>query len=75
MSPTPYRSVRSLLLASVAFAGLPSSSVLASVELQHVEQREDTQEVLERSNELLIEGQLIRARAMLLALHRREEHS
>ncbi|MHA7813946.1 MAG: hypothetical protein ACX94C_11200 [Phycisphaerales bacterium] len=68
MSPTPYRSVRSLLLASVAFAGLPSSSVLASVELQHVEQREDTQEVLERSNELLIEGQLIRARAMLLAL-------
>lgn len=68
MSPTPYRSVRSLLLASVAFAGLPSASVLASVELERVTQREDTQEVLDRANQLLIEGQLVRARAMLLAL-------
>lgn len=68
MSPTPYRSVRSLLLAAVAFAGLPSSSVLASVELQRVQQQEDTQEVIERASDLLVEGQLIRARAMLLAL-------
>lgn len=68
MSPTPYRSVRSLLLASVAFAGLPSASVLASVELERVTQREDTQEVLERANQLLIEGQLVRAQAMLVAL-------
>lgn len=68
MSPTPYRSVRSLLLASVAFAGLPSASVLASVELERVAQREDTQEVLERANQLLVEGQIVRARAMLLAL-------
>ncbi len=68
MSPTPYRSVRSLLLAAVAFAGLPSSSVLASVELQRVSQQENTQEVIERASDLLVEGQLIRARAMLLAL-------
>lgn len=68
MSPTPNRSVRSLLLAAVAFAGLPSSSVLASVELQRVQQQEDTQEVIERASDLLVEGQLIRARAMLLAL-------
>lgn len=68
MSPTPYRSVRSLLLAAVAFAGLPSSSVLASVELQRVSQQENTQEVIERASNLLVEGQLIRARAMLLAL-------
>ncbi len=68
MSPTTFRSVRSLLLASVAFAGLPTSSVLASVELERATQREDTQEVLERSAQLLQEGQLVRARAMLLAL-------
>jgi general secretion pathway protein D len=42
--------------------------VLASVELQRVQQQEDTQEVIERASDLLVEGQLIRARAMLLAL-------
>ena len=68
MSPTPNRSVRSLLLAAVAFAGLPSSSVLASVELERVTQKDQTNEVLDRTAQLIVDGQLIRARAMLLAL-------
>ncbi len=68
MSPAPYRSVRSLLLAAVAFSGLPSSTLLASVELEASAVRENTDEVFDRAANLLVEGQLIRARAMLLAL-------
>ena len=68
MSPTPYRSVRSLLLAAVAFAGLPSTAALASVELEGVTQQDQTNEVLDRTSQLIVDGQLIRARAMLLAL-------
>lgn len=68
MSPAPYRSVRSLLLAAVAFTGLPSSTLFASVELEHAEVRDNSDEVFDRASNLLIEGQLIRARAMLLAL-------
>ncbi|MFG0298833.1 MAG: hypothetical protein ACF8K1_04440 [Phycisphaerales bacterium JB047] len=68
MSPAPYRSVRSLLLAAVAFSGLPGTSVLASVELEQQVQSDSSQEVINRAGTLLAEGQLIRARAMLLAL-------
>ena len=68
MSPAPYRSVRSLLLAAVAFSGLPGSTLLASVELERSGQADNTQEVFERANTLLVEGQVIRARALLLAL-------
>lgn len=67
MSPAPYRSVRSLL-AAVAFSGLPSSTLLASVELEHAVTRNPSDEVFERASVLLVEGQLIRAQAMLLAL-------
>ena len=68
MSPAPYRSVRSLLLAAVAFSGLPGTTVLASVELEQQVQSDSSQEVITRAGTLLGEGQLIRARAMLLAL-------
>lgn len=68
MSPAPYRSVRSLLLAAVAFSGLPSASVLASVQLEQTTLNENTAEVFDRANTLMVDGQLIRARAMMLAL-------
>lgn len=68
MSPAPYRSVRSLLLAAVAFSGLPSSTLFASVELEHAVVRDASDEVFDRASDLLVEGQLIRAQAMLLAL-------
>ncbi len=69
MSPTTYRSVRSLLLAAVAFTGVHATPALAlhsSTTL--AAQATDADAVLERATELVGNAKLIRARAMLLAL-------
>jgi type II secretory pathway component GspD/PulD (secretin)/tetratricopeptide (TPR) repeat protein len=67
MSPTTYRSVRSLLLAAIAFSGVHAAPTLA-LETQVTQASSDANEVLDRVNTLITEGKVIRARAMLDAL-------
>lgn len=69
MSPTTYRSARSLLLAAIAFGGVGASSALAvNIDAQAVERTADANLVLDRASTLVDGSKLIRARAMLLAL-------
>ncbi len=69
MSPTTYRSVRSLLLAAVAFTGVHATPALALHSSPTLAERAtNAQAVLERATELIENAKLIRARAMLLAL-------
>lgn len=69
MSPTTYRSVRSLLLAAVAFTGVHAAPALAvNTNTTLAELSADANAVLERAAELVGNSKLIRARAMLLAL-------
>ena len=69
MSPTTYCSVRSLLIAAVAFTGAQATPALAlTSHTAAVERSADAQTVLDRANELVSNNKLIRAQAMLLAL-------
>jgi len=69
MSPTTYRSVRSLLLAAVAFSGIQAAPALAiNSNATITEQSADTNAALERASSLVESNKLIRARAMLLAV-------
>ncbi len=69
MSPTTYRSVRSLLLAAVAFTGVHATPALALHSTTTLaEQAANADAVLDRAAELVGDAKLIRARAMLLAL-------
>ena len=69
MSPTTFRSTRSLLLAAIAFTGVQASPVLASnSDAIVVERSANADTVLERASSLIENSKLIRARAMLNAL-------
>lgn len=74
MSPAPYRSVRSLLLASLAFSGVSATGALAVVHLETspaaptTSAGADADAVLDRASSLMTQEKVIRARAMLLAL-------
>ncbi|MGV6813409.1 MAG: hypothetical protein ACWA5W_00205 [Phycisphaerales bacterium] len=69
MSPTTYRSVRSLLLASIAFAGVQSTPVFAgTVETLSAAESTNVDTVLDRASQNLDNSKLVRAQAMLLAL-------
>ena len=69
MSPTTYRSVRSLLLASIAFAGVGASTAYAHTSNAPAPAvAADADHVLAQADTLINDKQLIRARAMLLAL-------
>ena len=69
MSPTTYRSVRSLLLAAIAFTGVQSTPVFAaSAQSLMTEQATNVESVLERATQNLENEKLIRARTMLVAL-------
>ena len=69
MSPTTYCSVRSLLIAAVAFTGAQATPALAlTSNTAAVERSGDAQTVLDHANELVINNKLIRAQALLLAL-------
>jgi type II secretory pathway component GspD/PulD (secretin)/tetratricopeptide (TPR) repeat protein len=69
MSPTTYLTVRSLLLAAVAFSGVHAAPALAlTTNTADTQPSADANAVLDRVSTLIADKQLIRARAMLLAL-------
>jgi len=69
MSPTTYRSARSLLLAALAFAGVHATPALAlNTSTVATKLASDANTVLDRASELVTDAKLIRAQAMLIAL-------
>lgn len=68
MSPTTYRSVRSLLLAAVAFSGVHATPALALNTNTTSIAQADANTVLDHAATLVDSSKLIRARAILLAL-------
>jgi len=69
MSPTTYRSVRSLLLAAIAFTGVSATPAMAmNSNIINAQLSADADTVLNRSSTLVDNAKPIRARAMLLAL-------
>lgn len=69
MSPTTYRSVRSLLLAAIAFTGVQATPAFASTtDAIASESSANADTVLARASTLVENSKLIRARAMLFAL-------
>jgi len=70
MSPTTYRSVRSLLLAAVAFTGVHATPAFAfdSNNTRSAQLAANADTVLQRASELISDAKLIRAQAMLIAL-------
>ncbi len=69
MSPTTYRSVRSLLLAAIAFTGVQATPAFASsTDAIASESSANADTVLARAALLVENSKLIRARAMLFAL-------
>lgn len=69
MSPTSYRSVRSLLLAAVAFSGVHATPAMAlNFNTTSALTSESVESMLTKASNLINDSKLIHARAMLLAL-------